>query len=597
MKLDEIKAQQKFLDSNFQKFDQQLDCNRLVELGNNNEIERNFLTSIDLKKLNSVKTPPVVQNGGGRLFSESFVSSGADSGVNFRNHSSVYDNSFKLVDDKYSSSNSDELPTSSSSSSSSSASSTTTETSDDTKQHRHSNSTENEDENATTTTVESISLYNKNHVNYVVDQEKGGSDLSQQKNGLYFKTERSIQLSNNKAASSNEPAEDLVKPKEPHERDDFDDLVDLSHRPEKIEFKKESSLEKKRQKEAEEKRVYNALCSASLPPLPPLPYSFVKLEHKAKLTPKSSSFLSLSATSRVKPPSAFQNENTMSRNNGKSEEAKVVQSATTRLIIPINTEKRNKSNSPFCITTTSSVVNKSKPKTLMRSNSLPRNSLMRSDRFDCGLGEIDVQIIDTNKNVNQATEKNCKETIESEKQVTRPESPKQQKDVGREWEQISKIFASLELLLNEVVEDTSNNLKTSSCMPMVASSLKEAAPITTDTTNHVAEKICQELSTTTTTTSSDDLDEDYVTDSSDSNNVTNSKQASNANAKNCRRMNRSSEHMDHLLNKKKLKYIEISEFLKRINMAKYEKTFLLNGYDDLNFIVISEYLIKIRSLL
>jgi hypothetical protein len=40
-----------------------------------------------------------------------------------------------------------------------------------------------------------------------------------------------------------------------------------------------------------------------------------------------------------------------------------------------------------------------------------------------------------------------------------------------------------------------------------------------------------------------------------------------------------------LLNKKKLKYIEISEFLKRIGMSQYEKTFLLNGYDDLNFIV------------
>jgi hypothetical protein len=577
MKLDQTKGQ-KFLDSNT-KFEQQLDWNRLVELDKNNEIENNFLTSIELKKLNSAKSP--IQSS--RLFSESFVSSGGDSGINFRNHSSLYDHSFKLVDDKYSSSNSDELPNSSSSS----ASSTTTETSDDLKNHNgNSTSTENEEENATTTSAESMCLLNTNNGRSgFIEQNE---DLNQQKAGLYFKTERSIQLSVNKTSTNAESNEDSVKPQ--HERDDFDDLVDLSHRPEKIEFKKESSLEKKRQKEEEEKKIYNALCSSSLPPLPPLPYSFVKLEHKAKLTPKSSSFLSLSTTNRVKPPSAFRNESQSTRGLDKSEDEttkKVVQAATTRLIIPINTDKKNKSSSPFCITTTSSIVNDSKAKSPKRSNSLPRNGLT------AGSDEINVQIYDfkTNTNIHtnntnvmnsEKTDNTSEKVVNGQKEAVNETQCSKQKDVGREWEQISKIFASLELLLNEVVEDTSNNLKSSRGMPHVS-----PPKVDVSEANPLADKIFQELSTTTTTASSDDLDAEYVTDSSDSNNDNPSGgNCLNVSTKNCRRMNRSSEHMDHLLNKKKLKYIEISEFLKRINMSKYEKTFLLNGYDDLNFIVI-----------
>lgn len=55
-----------------------------------------------------------------------------------------------------------------------------------------------------------------------------------------------------------------------------------------------------------------------------------------------------------------------------------------------------------------------------------------------------------------------------------------------------------------------------------------------------------------------------------------------------------SDHLDTLLNKKKLKYLEITDFLKKIGLNQYEKNFLLNGYDDINFLVIIFYLINFQ---
>jgi hypothetical protein len=492
MKLDELKSQ-------FFGQESALDWNKLVELDKNNQIDRNFLSSIELKKQLSSSAAATAKCPT-RLFTDPFTgvtNTNSDNGVNFRDHNSFYENGFKLIDDKYSSSsssassNSTEPPTCSSSSSS--ASSTAAADSGDETKNRNSNSTNPEEEENVITTE---ALTNNNNTDGPVEQPTdNNNNNSQLKSGMYFKTERSIQLLNNKTQTttvtesvpastepSQQPSEDPGG--KVRERDDFDDLVDLSHRPEKVEFKKESSLEKKKQRERdEEKKVYNALCSSSLPPLPPLPYSFVKLEQKSKLNPKSSSFLSLSSTGRVRPPSGFRNETATAtaataadeqKTIGcKSEETtesqlsssstfsltpsasakKVVRSATTRLIIPINTDKAasQSSNSPYCITTTSSLVNEagSSP---VRSNSLPRNGFGRSGFFQqqqqhqLDSNKINVQVFDLNTNgTSKCTSLKQKSPNDSSlnkvngTKLLASSSPKQ-KDVGREWDQVSFFF-------------------------------------------------------------------------------------------------------------------------------------------------------------
>ena len=112
-----------------------------------------------------------------------------------------------------------------------------------------------------------------------------------------FKSERSINLNSSTAAQTNT-----------HERDDFDDLVDLTHRVPRKLVKKEAASSNEcllsQQQNACNNRqavsgggnsqpgklVSNSVSangrksasanklSSSLPPLPPLPYSFVKLE-------------------------------------------------------------------------------------------------------------------------------------------------------------------------------------------------------------------------------------------------------------------------------------------------------------------------------
>ncbi len=109
-----------------------------------------------------------------------------------------------------------------------------------------------------------------------------------------------------------------------------------------------------------------------------------------------------------------------------------------------------------------------------------------------------------------------------------------------EWEQISKIFDSLETLLNDVVE-SKRRVETVKSVP--GTPVKE---------NSFVSRI-----------------------SSSSNSL-------------CRDSNsqmKKSIAGPTYLNEKNLKWKEVSEFLERIGMRKYEERFLLNGYDDLNFMV------------
>lgn len=124
---------------------------------------------------------------------------------------------------------------------------------------------------------------------------------------------------------------------------------------------------------------------------------------------------------------------------------------------------------------------------------------------------------------------------------------------------ISKIFASLEHLLNEVVETTSKNLAESE-----RNNIKPRQDVTYRTmsyTDKIArkEKLNVNQNLSYRTLCAKDL-EKYA-------------------------LKRSENEANYSKNMKYLKHIEVGEFLKKINMAKYEFKFLTNGYDDLCFMV------------
>ena len=615
----------------------------------------------------------------------------------FLNRCSYYDNHQRRLDDsKYGRSSSDLVAFSGRPESSGN------ENEENAKSRR--NSVTEEDENInTTTTSESLSLAflssssSEPHETVRSDSNETSSLLLPPR--PYFKNEKSIQITTPSGTCDDED-DGIVSRKVTasitatlnnnnnseikHERDEFDDLIDLSHRVPKKLLKVAASqceLESKSTNNNNKSKNGNLFASSSLPPLPPLPYSFVKLEHRNKCPIKSSSTLSLSRLNQQ-------------ADDAKSE-LQVKQAATTRLIIPVDRTKAaaqsGNDGAPFCITTTTSL----KPETTTTTSptklsfgSLPRDRSTKScflggrnfryELESSNGGEINVEIFhpnNSNRNetksvtasaatetyvyfgklknqLNQSTtrrsneqEKLSSESMEqstssekkkdhqssssfsssfsstsseslkeeavtlndaSEKIVSPNEShhdlvattthPKSNssssncfrlKDESPEWEQITKIFASLESLLNEVIENTSNNLRTSlaktenACLGL--SGQKKS--------KNSACKYQAELNSAASNDDVDDVDE-LCSDSSDSNLLTSAvfsnKLVVGRGVKNGKVMMMSDgfNHIDHLLNKKKLKYIEISEFLKRIGMSKYERTFLLNGYDDLNFIVV-----------
>jgi hypothetical protein len=144
-----------------------------------------------------------------------------------------------------------------------------------------------------------------------------------------FKSERSINLnaSFDHHLNSNK-----------HERDEFDDLIDLTHRVPRKLFKKEANSNENLPHSA--RKLSNKL-SSSLPPLPPLPYSFVKLERsRAGLT-------TLANTGSSSSLQNYTNGNNNVTNNiigGRPLSNKQCQS-TTRLIIPINKDYQLTSSS------------------------------------------------------------------------------------------------------------------------------------------------------------------------------------------------------------------------------------------------------------
>lgn len=247
------------------------------------------------------------------------------------------------------------------------------------------------------------------------------------------------------------------------EKDDFEDLIDLTHRvPRRLMTKKSpSSLRKKGSK------------PSSLPPLPPLPYSFVNIERS-----KGDSNLYLNKKE-------YQNERTTCRKS------------ITRLIMPVTNVSKN-----------------------------------------------------TNK----------KESLKIKSN-----------DVVQEWDQINRIFASLETLLNDVVQ---TNLKSDS---YDSRSNSEIQNFQRDQSRHSYRAM-----------SENNLKK---SDNQISSLLFNSINRSNSKSKYVKKLlgnssnNESVEFNSFHLNMKKFKYFELSEYLSKLNMSKYEFKFLTNGYDDLAFLV------------
>lgn len=186
----------------------------------------------------------------------------------------------------------------------------------------------------------------------------------------------------------------------PSDKDEFDDLIRLTHRATKQDklVKSQSQFDHNNEK------------NSSLPPLPPLPYSFVKLEtnQKPKLTSSTSTLILKNGKQRAK---------------GSEEETKCTkQPATTRLIIPINTahEKKNDSLDFFLISST-------------RNNNGSKNSTPT---------EIDVEIYHNNsKNkVKEKPQSSCSSSSEIETDSNSCSSSSEAHNVssslGDEWEQV-----------------------------------------------------------------------------------------------------------------------------------------------------------------
>ncbi|RNA00374.1 hypothetical protein BpHYR1_004740 [Brachionus plicatilis] len=248
------------------------------------------------------------------------------------------------------------------------------------------------------------------------------------------------------------------------EKDDFEDLIDLTHRvPRKLMKKNSPSASRKK-----------APKPSSLPPLPPLPYSFVKIERS-----KGDSSLYLNKKEE-------------------SKESTGCRKAITRLIMPVQKCSANTKN-------------------------------------------IDPDRMKSN-------------------------------EVVQEWDQISKIFASLETLLNDVVQ-------TNSTTSFDTRSNAEIENFQRGKSSHNHR-----------TMSEHNLKN---TDSQMNSLSFNSVNRSNSKSKYVKKLLGSPTSTDESvqansfhLNMKKFKYFELSEYLTKIKMSKYEFKFLTNGYDDLAFLVI-----------
>ena len=214
-----------------------------------------------------------------------------------------------------------------------------------------------------------------------------------EKNKILFRSEKSIRLSeSSKNEIENEP-NDAENGSPVKERDDFDDLVDLTHRVPKSQYKKEMNLNgmknlsnynqntNKNGNESNADESINRLINSktnklsanhngsnpnlnsidsekttSLPPLPPLPYSFVKLE---KI--KNSSYINgnkantnyFNNNTNPNNHSHFNNLNSNKDKNHNSNFISVASSTptspskplTTRLLIPLNNNNNNNNNS------------------------------------------------------------------------------------------------------------------------------------------------------------------------------------------------------------------------------------------------------------
>lgn len=137
-------------------------------------------------------------------------------------------------------------------------------------------------------------------------------------------------------------------------------------------------------------------------------------------------------------------------------------------------------------------------------------------------------------------------------------------ETNKEWEQITKIFDSLETLLNEVVESTSKPLKAHSIpnTPTITTRKKELGtsynyePILKSANSMSLFPVKKNhVSSSSSFSKSQDL--------SDRSHHTNSSKS---------------------LSSKNLKQKEICDFLARISMNKYEMKFIANGYDNINFL-------------
>lgn len=197
-------------------------------------------------------------------------------------------------------------------------------------------------------------------------------------------------------------------------------------------------------------------------------------------------------------------------------------------------------------------------------------------------------------------------------------------------EKISKIFASLETLLNEVVESTSkNNNLIAATNQQVASSQhqhhqhQQQQPLLPTNTSSVdnSDSDSTNLKTTTTTnTNTKQIETDLSTFTRRARNLlmtaagsssTNTTSAvvietqenpivpQSTQSFNRRDMITKQTHplpnqlssgkleiSSSINNRKHLKHVEVGEFLKKIGLTRYEVKFISNGYDDIYFLVI-----------
>ncbi|CAF0722188.1 unnamed protein product [Brachionus calyciflorus] len=153
-----------------------------------------------------------------------------------------------------------------------------------------------------------------------------------------------------------------------------------------------------------------------------------------------------------------------------------------------------------------------------------------------------------------------------------------QSDVIQEWDQISKIFASLETLLNDVVQtstiktcnDSVNSIKTGSENFQRGKSSQSHRAMS----EHNLKK-CDQMNSI----SFNSINRSNTNKTKYLKKLLNDSFGKNDEVDSCQ-IGKSSFH----LNMKKFKYFELSEYLGKLNLSKYEFKFLTNGYDDLAFL-------------